>query len=159
MTTYKIKLVSQTNALVFIIISLAIFFGLILIIAPAGLHNKILSFGFVAIYFGIDIYCWQKFVMGKTEWTVTKERIDIIWTKKFAFSKGQDYSLRWNEILDIYKVFDPRYYILKISFKNGGTFTFYHLNMTFKDDFDNLLIALYAKLEDMKRSQTTDTSS
>ncbi len=153
--TYKVKLVSQTNAIVFIIT------GLVIVLVSAGtllpkggLQNEGLSILIVSILAIIAIFLWQKFVTGWTEWQVGKDRITISWTKKFAFSNINDYVFEWKDVEKIWKGMDPNYYNLKFKFTTGQKITFYHASFG-KDDFGDLVKILYQTLNERKKLQPT----
>jgi hypothetical protein len=148
MTTYKIKLVSQTNAAVLIIALLAAFIGGIMIFAPHGVHDPISSWVIVGGSMIIAYILWQRFVTGRTEWTVTDNEIDINWSKKFSFANCEEIVLKWDEIRNISKGIDPHYYNLKIQLVSGQTIRFYHDYMTKSDDFDKCLMELYKRLQE-----------
>jgi hypothetical protein len=152
---YKVKLVSQANAVVFIIT------GLVMILVSAGtllpkggLQNEGLSILLVSILAIITIFLWQKFVTGWTEWKVDKDHITISWTKKFAFSNINDYVFEWKDVEKIWKGMDTNYYNLKFKFTTGQKITFYHSSFG-KDDFSELLKLLYQTLEERKKLQPT----
>jgi len=153
--TYKVKLVSQTNASVLIVI------GLVIILVSAGtllpkggLQNIGLSILIVSVLAIIAIFLWQKFVTGWTEWQVDKDRITISWTKKFAFSDINDYVFEWRDVEKIWQGMDPGYYNLKFKFTDGQKITFYHATFG-NDDFSDLLEILYKTLDERKKLQPT----
>jgi len=144
MNTYKIKLVSQTNAMLLIMILLATLFGGIFLFVPQGLP-KPLSITITFTGFIIAYVLWQKFVTGRTEWTINKDGINMIWVKHFAFTNNKDIFIGWNEIKSISRGFEPQYYNLKIELISGEIIRFYHDTLTTKDDFQEFLTALNAK--------------
>ena len=155
--TYKVKLVSQTNAIVFIIT------GLVIVLVSAGtllpkggLQNNGLAILIVSVLAIISILLWQKFVIGWTEWQVDKEHIAISWTKKFAFSNINDYVFEWKDVERIWKGMDTNYYNLKFKFTAGQNITFYHASFG-KDDFSDLLKVLYQTLDERKKLPPTDS--
>jgi len=153
--TYKVKLVSQTNAFVFIITSLVIVLVSAGTLLPkGGLQNEGLSILIVFVLAIIAIFLWQKFVTGWTEWQVDKDRIAISWTKKFAFSNINDYVFEWKDVEKIWKGMDTNYYNLKFKFMNGKKITFYHASFG-QDDFSDLLKILYQTFEERKKLQPT----
>lgn len=150
MATYKIKLVSQANAIVLIIILLSIFICGVLLFIPHGLKNNGLSILFTFLAMTVAYFLWQRFVTGRTEWIIDDNRISIIWTRKFTLSGSSDFSLKWSEIEKISKGLDPQYYNLKIELVNGEIITFYHDNLTTRDDFDELLKILHQTFNNKK---------
>ena len=153
--TYKIKLVSQTNAIVLIVIGLVIILvGAGTLLPKGGLQNIGLSILIVSVLAIIAIFLWQKFVTGWTEWQVDKDRITISWTKKFAFSDINEYVFEWRDVEKIWQGMDPGYYNLKFKFTDGQKITFYHATFG-NDDFSDLLEILYKTLDERKKLQPT----
>lgn len=153
--TYKVKLVSQTNAAVFIITgSVIVLVSAATLFPKGGLQNKGLAILIVSILASIATILWQKFVTGWTEWQVNKDRIAISWTKKFAFSNINDYIFEWKDVEKIWKGMDPNYYNLKFKFTTGQKITFYHASFG-KDDFSDLLKILYQILDERRKLQPT----
>jgi hypothetical protein len=144
-TTYNIKVVSQTNAIIIVFISLAIFMGGIFVLFPHGIHNEGLSILLVAISFTIVYFVWQIFVTAKTQWTINDDGICMTWIKQFAFTHNDDITIKWNEIESISRGLDPNYYNLKIKLVSGQTIRFYHDTLTTRDAFQEFLKALNAK--------------
>lgn len=155
--TYKVKLVSQTNAIGLIAIELVVvLFSAGMLLPKGGLHNTGQSILIVSALAIIAIFLWQKFVTGWTEWQVNKDRITISWIKKFAFSDINDYVFEWKDIEKIWQGMDPRYYNLKFKFTNGQKITFYHASFG-NDDFNDLLKILYQTLDERKQLQQKDS--
>jgi hypothetical protein len=153
--TYKVKLVSQTNAIVLIITGLVIILVSSGTLLPKnGLQNTGLSILIVSFLAIIAIFLWQKFVTGWTEWQVDKDRIAISWTKKFAFSKVNDYVFEWKDVEKIWQGMDPGYYNLKFKFTTGQKITFFHATFG-NDDFNDLLEILYQTLDERKKLRPT----
>ncbi|QEC69600.1 hypothetical protein FRZ67_20685 [Panacibacter ginsenosidivorans] len=155
--TYKIKLVSQTNAAILLLSSIALLMISIWIFVPDGL-SPLASYSLTAIIGFLMYFLWQKFVTGRTEWTISKDQISIVWTKKFALSNVKDINLKWNDIEKISKGFDPHYYNLKIKLASGTTLRFYHDNLTTRDDFDEIIIVLNQTLNHEKRAEKKNIS-
>jgi hypothetical protein len=153
MNTYKVKLVSQTNAILLIILVLIVFFVKAAIFFPVS--NRTLAVALILFDFCIAYLLWQKFVTGRTEWTVDNNEIKIIWTKQFAFANDTNYTLPWSEIDNISQGRDTHYYNLKIKLTNGQTLKFYHDTLTTKDDFEELLKVLYQTLKEKKAPAPT----
>jgi hypothetical protein len=149
MVTYKVKLVSQTNAIVLLFILLVAFFIEAAIFFP--LRNQSLGIPLIVLEFAFAIFLWQKFVTGWTEWQVDKDRITISWIKKFAFSDISDYVFEWKDIEKIWKGMDTHYYNLKFKFTNQEKITFYHASFG-NDDFSDLLKILYQTLDERKKA-------
>jgi len=148
-------LVSQTNAIVFIVAGLTVFFvSAGTLIPKGGLQNRGLSILIVSALAIIAYFLWQKFVTGWTEWQVDEDRITVSWTKEFAFSNINDYLFEWKDVQKIWKGMDPNYYNLKFKFNNGQKVTFYHGSFV-KDDFEDLLKTLYQTLDKRKKLQPT----
>lgn len=150
MKTYEVKLVSQTNAIVLIIFLLATVFVCVSVLIPKGLHNKGLSILIASLGMGFAYFLWQKFVTGRSVWSVDSEQIIISWTKKFPFSNIKDLTFRWDQVEKISKGFDPQYYNLKIRLISGQTIRFYHDYLTTKDDFQNLIFVLHQTFNSKK---------
>jgi hypothetical protein len=156
--TYKIKLVSQTNAIAFIITCLAIFLISAGTLLPRdGLQNGALSIFVVFIVAFIAYFLWQLFVTGRTVWTIDDNEIKIVWTKKFALVGGIDTVIKWSEIKDISQGPDPKYYSLKIKLVSGDTLKYFHDNLTTRDDFEQMLKTLYQTLN-AKRPAANDNA-
>ena len=86
MKTYNIKVVSQANSIALIFLMLIIFFTVAAIFFPlSGLFFSILL---VAAVMFIAYLLWQKFVTGRTEWTIDEIGISVKWVKQFAFTKN-----------------------------------------------------------------------
>lgn len=149
--TYKVKLVSQTNAIGFTIAWLFIVLASAQTFLPkGGLQNEGLSILIVSVLAIISIFLWQKFVTGWTEWQVDKNRIAISWTKKFAFSNINDYIFEWKDVEKIWQGMNPTYYNLKLKFTTGQKITFHHASFG-KDDFNDLLKILYQTFDERKK--------
>ena len=139
MTTYKIKLVSQTNSIILVFSFLTIFIGGAFLIAPHGVQNKINALLVVFLLITLACYLWQKFVTGRTEWTLDNTGVHVVWTKKFMFADNKDFMIKWDEIEKISKGFDPNYYGLTIKLVSGQTIRFYHDTFTTRDDFGEFI--------------------
>lgn len=155
--TYKVKLVSQTNAIVLIIT------GLIVVLVSAGtllpkggLQNEGLSILVVSVIAFIAYVLWQIFVTGRTLWTIDENEIKIVWTKKFILAGNTDTIIKWNEIKDISRGLDPQYYNLKIKLISGDTIKYFHDTLTTRDDFQEMLKTLYQTLNDKKATANSE---
>lgn len=158
-TEYKVKLVSQTNAIVFIII------GLIVVLVSAGtllpkggLQNEGLSILVVSVIAFIAYVFWQIFVTGRTLWTIDDNEIKIVWTKKFILADSKDTIIKWNEIKDMSRGLDPQYYNLKIKLVSGDTIKYFHDTMTTRDEFQDMLKTLYQILNDKKATANSEVT-
>ena len=148
-TSYKVKFVSQTNSIVVLFSSLAaVFIGISTI--PYNPVSKYVATFIVIILFFIVWLLWQKFVTGRTEWTLEENEIKIMWTKKFALARTKDFNIQWSEIQNISRGFEPHYYNLRIKLNSGATVRFYHDILTTRDDFEKLIIALNQKISKKK---------
>lgn len=87
MANYKIKLVSQTNATVLVVLSLAAFMIGVGLCIPHGLHNTGLAVLVAIASLAIVYFLWQLFVIGRTEWTISDDGISILWTRKFPLAE------------------------------------------------------------------------
>jgi len=143
MTNFKIKLVSQANT----ILALLVFFGALFLFVPVRIYflpQKLhpafpLIFTILALLF--LYFLFQKLARAWTEWTVNEDGIKIHWLTQFPFRHQDDILISWNEI-DRYKTpASAMYNSLKISLKSGDILNFYHYNSR-KDDFDMMLAAL-----------------
>ena len=148
---YKIKLVSQINAIIFVITGLVILLaGAGALLPKGGVKNDgqaILIVSFIAI---IAIFLWQRFATGWIEWQVDRERITVSWTRGFAFSNIGDYVFEWKDVEKIWQGIDPNYYNLKFKLTTGQKITFFHASFG-KDDFSDLFKILYQTLDERKR--------
>jgi hypothetical protein len=141
MISYKIKIVSQINAIILVIILLAIFIGGIVLFVPHGLHRPF-SILLTLVSMAIAYSLWQRFVTARTEWTIDNNGIHIAWIKQFAFHHKDDITLEWSEIESIKRGFDPNYYNLIIKLLSGRKIKFYHDTLTTGDDFNQFIKAL-----------------
>lgn len=148
MKTYKVKLVSQTNATVFIILSLVVFISCKYKFLPNGLKNQVLSLLLVVITFTIVYFLWQLLVTAKTRWTINDEGVSMAWTKKFAFTKDEDFFVKWEMIDSVTKGPDRNYYNLEINLVSGVTLDFYHGLFTMSDQFHEFVKDLKATLKE-----------
>jgi hypothetical protein len=150
MRTFKLKIVSQTNT----VIALLIFFAIIFLFIP--IRNYLLpqklgeSFSVIATILSLLLlyFLFQKLARAFTEWAVSENGITIHWLTQFAFTKKSDYIINWIEIESCKKYWGPIYTTLKIHLKSGKTVTFYHNNSQVKDDFKSFIMAfesMYAK--------------
>jgi hypothetical protein len=147
--TYRVKLVSQTNAIVFIIIGLvSVLVSAGTLLPKGGLQNKGLSIVLVSLLGFTAYVLWQLLVTGRTIWTIDENKIKIVWTKKFILSHSEDETIKWSEIKDIRRGSDPQYYNLKIELTSGYTIKYFHDTLTTRDDFEEMLKALYQTLKD-----------
>ena len=148
MTTYNLKIVSQTNALAVIIIMSGIFLGTAILFIPPGTTKP---FGLLILFSATSVYLlWQKFVTGRTEWTIDDNEITIIWIKTFVLADCKNLKIKWPEIEDINARFDLHYRDLEIKLLNGDSIVFYHDNLVTKDDFESLKTALHQTLNKKK---------
>ena len=148
---YKVKLVSQPHAIVFaIILIVTILVSATTLIPPGGLQNPGLSILVVSVVAIISYILWQKFVTGKTVWTIDEREIKITWIKKFPFNDGKDIVIKWSEIKDISRGLDRQYYNLKIKLITGETLRYFHDVLTTRDDFQEMLKTLYQTLNEKK---------
>jgi hypothetical protein len=141
MTTYRIKIVSQTNAIILIILLLTIFIGGVILFIPQGLSSS-LAVTAMIVSVTITYFLWQQLVIGRTEWTVDSTGISMTWVRQFSFTNKEDINLKWNEIESIGRGSDPNYYNLKIRLVSGQKLKFYHDTLTTRDDFKDLIKAL-----------------
>lgn len=156
---YKVKLVSQTNAGVLLIILSILFMGGVRLFIPHGLHNKGLTYLVALVAFTITYCLWQKFVTGRTEWMIDKSHVTIRWTKKFAFTDNQETILKWPEIKKISRGPDILYYTLKIKLLNEQTIKYYHDTLTTRDDFYEMLLILYQTFNNNNAKSNKSISS
>ena len=141
---YKVKLVSQTNAIVLFITGFTIFtVSAEALLPPGGLQNRGLSILLASITVFIFYVFWQKFVVEKTIWEIDENEIKIVWTKKFVFGSSKDTTIRWSEIKDVSQGSGPYYYKLQIKLTTGDTLKYFHDNLTVRDDFNEMIKALY----------------
>ena len=150
MNTYQIKIVSLRNSVILIFVLLTIFIGGIILFND--IVKQIPTIIFILLAMTIAYFSWQKFVTGRTEWTIDKAGIYMTWIKQFYFSSEDDIKLKWNEIESIKQGFDPNYYTLKIKFISGEKIKFYHDNLTTKDDFKEFIKILNQTFSEMRVS-------
>jgi len=137
--TYKIKFVSQPSAIAFIILGLVGFLTSGYFLFP--IENTTLSTLYLAAWVIITYLLWQKFVTGRTEWTITDDKLKIVWTKR-PLERTKDLVLDCEQISGISKGKDTNYYHLKINLKSGETLSFFHDHLTTRDDFERLIVNL-----------------
>lgn len=153
--TYKVKLVSQTNAIVFIVTGLVtVLVSAGTLLPKSGLQNEGLSIFVVSVLSLIVYVLWQIFVTGRTIWTIDENEIRIVWTKKFFLGDSEDDIIKWSTIKDISRGTDPQYYNLKIELTSGYTIKYFHDTLTTRDDFEEMLKTLYQTLKDKKLQPT-----
>jgi hypothetical protein len=122
---YNIKLVSLTNSIFTLAALFAIFIPVIASIIPKLHRHIIFAFPITIIPITIGYFVWQKFVTGKTEWTITNDEISMEWVKQFAFTKRDGLNLKLEEV-EYCQLFSERYYVLfKIKLIIGDTYRFY----------------------------------
>jgi hypothetical protein len=143
MATYKIKLVSQTNATVLIVALLAVIITIACVFFPHGTHNSGLTALLLIADMAIAWYGWQLVVVGRTEWTISETEVNVVWTRKFPLAAVEDYHLKWTDIKNIRKGFDPNYDIVYIVLNAGEEIRFIHSPITMRDDFRDCLVELY----------------
>jgi hypothetical protein len=155
MNTYKIKIVSQTNAIILVTFLLIVFIGGVFLFIPHGLsHFLAVTVTFVSMT--ITYFLWQHVVTGRTEWTVDSNGISITWVKQYSFATKADINLKWEEIESIGRVFDPNYYNLKIKLVSGQKFNFFHDTLTTRDDFKELIKALNQTFAESKATANSN---
>ena len=138
--TYKVKLVSQTSSIAIIILLLISFF-----IGMTVFEKYVKTFPvylFIILFVLITYLVWQKYVTGRTEWTISPQELIIHWTKR-PLERTKDLTLKLSDIYKISRGLDPHYYHLKITLISGQTLSFFHDSLTFKDDFSDLIETLY----------------
>ena len=155
MKKFKVKLVSQTNAIALLTILCVSFLFEATIFFP--IQNKMLAFILLLTEFGVAIFLWRRFVTGRAEFSVNSNEIVITWIKEFPFSKIGSIVLRWNEIKKVWQGADTNYYSLKFRLTSGETITFYHDNLVTNDDFEDLEYAIYQRFEEQKKLKTTES--
>jgi hypothetical protein len=150
MHTYNIKLVSQTNSAVFMLIALpAIIISRYLFFPKELSVNYSIAFGVVTT---LTLYLlWQKFVVSKTEWSINDNEITIIPKKKIFSLKN--INLKWSDIKEINSAFHPFYYWLRIKLNSGETSNFFisRTNSRDRDDCVNLVVALNQAMNEYKK--------
>lgn len=152
MSSYKVKLVSQTNATVFIISAVVISLVSSAIFLPSGgLQNVTLAILAVSAWGLIAYILWQIIVTGRTIWAIDENKIKIVWTKKFILSESEDIVINWNEIKGISKGPDPQYYNLKMELVAGYSLEYFYDNGTTSDDFQEMLKMLYQTFNEKKK--------
>ena len=133
MTNYKVKLVSQANAVIVIVLALISIFSFTLLFFPHGMPQSS-AIVFVVIT-GFIFWClWQYFATGRTEWEINDETINIHWTKPFMLTGKKDDGM------------DPQYQILRVLLFGGRKFKFIHHPLTTRDDFDVMIDALNGRM-------------
>jgi len=149
-------LVSQINAIIFVVIALVAFLVSAGTLFPKrGLQNYGLTILSVSVLVFVVYVLWQVFVTGRTIWTIDENGVKIVWTKKFFLGGSYDDLIRWSEIKNIRRGSDPQYYTLKIEHVSGYTIKYFHDTLTTKDDFDKMLKTLYKTFNDKKASAFT----
>jgi hypothetical protein len=117
---------------------LAILFWGMMTFNPHGIHNQTLSNVMVVILFTIGYFIWQKFVTGRTQWTIDETGISMTWVKQFAFTDNEGLSLKWSEIEKCTDRSDGgvNYRVFKIILKSGKKYKFYHDTLVLRDDYE-----------------------
>lgn len=141
MKTYNVKFVSQAHSIALIFLLLVTFFVIAARFFP--IQDKFVSVLVIIVFAIIAYLSWQKFVTGRTEWTIDEDGITMKWIKPFAFNDSKDLTLAWEEIENIRQGPDPQYDTIKIDTISGETFKFYHDNLTTRDDYEEFKKLLY----------------
>ena len=151
--TYKVQLVSQMNAGIFIVsLILLVVLSIVIFVPQGGFHGDgppIFTFSISAISI---LFLWQKIVTGRSEWTIDEKRIQIVWTRNFLFWNNQDKVLNWSEIEEIRKGYDTHYHVLKIKLVSGNKLKYFHSIHTRRDEFEEMFRILCETFE-AKRNQ------
>lgn len=142
---YKVKFVSLPSAIVVVIVLLIAFFVLV-----ASLTDEQRQSIPVALFVGIPMILswllWQKFVTGRTEWTITEDGVTMVWTKR-PLERTKDFNLQWTEIAKISQGRDTQYYHLKILLTSDEKLSFFHHHLTTRDDFEELMKILHERVK------------
>jgi hypothetical protein len=158
MAVYKVKLVSQKNSIVLIVVLLFLFFCSTKVI-PTGLPDLIIVF--LILVDGIIAYfMWQFIVTGRTEWEIDDDIIRIRWVKPFLMSgRNADDIIDWSDIENISRGPDPNYYTLIILLSNGQKIRFFHSSLTTRDDFGKMMEFMDRHMEILKKERPENKSS
>ena len=149
MESFKLKIVSQANT----IIALLIFFAIVFLFVPIRIYllpEKLwpLSPLILTIVFLLLLYfLFQKLARAYTEWTVNETGVQIHWLTHFAFNHKDEITISWQEIQSYKISYSVQYRTFKIFLNSGGKLIFYHDNWQAKDDFSELIAAFKSMYE------------
>jgi len=161
MGKFKIKIVSQGNSIIAILLFLLIFFPLML------LRNKYLPVPLgtaYAILIGIPslllfYFLFQKIATAKTEWLITDDLVTINWLTQFPFSKQPSIIVKWSDIETFKDSGDPMYHTFTIKMLQGTEYKFYHGNPILSggkfDDEYSTMVDFFSKSYNAKKLQAT----
>lgn len=83
-----------------------------------------------------------------TEWTITKNDIQLKWVEQFIFHKRPDLTIKWDEIKG-YQVnrMGRTFDLFKLVLFNGRVIKLWHGNFITKDDFERFLVYFEEKVQ------------
>jgi hypothetical protein len=144
MRVFKVKLVSQINIILTLLLWLAIltpFFILRIKFLPTSLGtDRSIAFTIPAVV--LLFILLRKLATAKSEWSITDTAIELNWVNNYAFVKAKGFSIPWTLIQNVDCKWQGNYDRLKISLTSGNKLSFYHDPLIWKDDFDDLISAL-----------------
>ena len=146
MNNFKVKIVSQSNSIIVILLFLAILFAAMALRTeylpvPLGKGYAILlSLPFMFLFYSL----FQKIATAKTEWIFTDELITINWVTQFAFAKNEPIVIKQANITSYRDSSDPMYDTFKIKTFSDKEYKFYHSNLIlsggiFDDDYSKMV--------------------
>lgn len=145
---YNVKFVSQINIILFLLFAIIYYLIVFNLFTPLdGLKDETKAISITITEFVILYFLWQKFVTGRTEWTIDDSCISINWIKKFPLLDNKNLILKWEEVENITDRSDPNYHTLRITLIDGQVIKFYHDNLTTRDNYGDLTLALYERLK------------
>jgi hypothetical protein len=137
MTTYKIK---TTDWKIWIpTLMVTVFGGVLLAVKflPKGDTISIISVVFILLL----AFFLQRFTStALVEVTLTKNDITIRWLSQYIFHHYPDRTILFSDIESYKYQPDNNFDLLKLSMKDGSEIKLWHFALTFKDDFDKLVI-------------------
>jgi len=137
MATYRIK---TTDWKIWILTFMVTMFGGVLLsikFLPKGDTISIISVIFILLL----AFFLQRFAStALVEVTLTKSDISIRWLSQYIFHKYPDRTISLNDIETYKYQSDNNFDLFKLTMKDGSEIKLWHSALTFKDDFDKLVI-------------------
>lgn len=156
MTTYRIK---TTDWKIWIATLMVTVFGGVLLaiqFLPKGDTISIISVLFILLL----AFFLQRFTStALVEVTLTKSDISISWLSQYIFHKYPDRTILLSDI-ETYKYQpDNNFDLFKLTMKDGSEIKLWHFALTFKDDFDKLVIDFSQLVNSFNKRVTAKTHS
>ena len=137
MTTYRIKTTDWKIWIPTLIVTM--FGGALLAIKflPKGDSFSIISVIFIML---LAFFLQRYTSTALVEVTLTKHDISVRWLSQYIFHHYPDRTIQFSDIESYKYQPDNNFDLLKLSMKDGSEIKLWHFSLTFKDDFDKLVI-------------------